>query len=148
MEPPKGYGLIIRRTRRGLILFPILWIAVAVFGGIMGVKPGHRVWAVAALPFCVLIGLAGHQVRRRHISAWKVSKNPRIVYWAHPTTVRERLSEEEIGDCKLLMLHLRDGWDLEVNFPQTDMREFIAWLKEENPSMRWGPYDSVDSAAD
>jgi len=144
MKEPRVYSHFKRRIRRGIVFFHILWFVSVAFGGVMLVTPGRRCWAVVGLLMGILSGLAGRHVRERYISVRKVSENPQIVYWAHPSRPFERLSNEKIEECKQLILHLKDGTQVEVDLPPAEMGEFIAWLKENNPSIRWGPYDHAN----
>ena len=89
--------------------------------------------------------LGMQHVRARHISAWKVFENPQIVYWAHSTTRHQHLADEAIRDCRLLTLHLRDGRQFEVGLPPAEMRNFIDWLTERNPSVQWSAFDKLGS---
>ena len=142
MEQPKAYRSFIRRVRCGVFLFQILTLASPVFGAWALATPGCRSWAAVCFLVALLFGLARNQVRGRYISARKVSETPQIVYWAHPTRPFEPRSNETIGECKLLMLHLQDGTQLEVDLPPAEMCRLIDWLTEKNPSIRLGVYDS------
>jgi len=142
MKEPEAYHRFKRRIRRGVVFFHMLWIVSVVFAGVTLVTPGRRCWAVSGLLMGILSGLAARQVRERYISARKVSENPQVVYWAHPTRPFVRFSSEKVEECKLLTLHLKDGTQLEVDLPPEDMGTFIAWLKESNPFIRWGPYEN------
>jgi hypothetical protein len=145
MEQPEAYCLFMRRVRRGAIIFKILSLVFTGVAGLALATPGLRPWAAAAflLGVCCLLGV--RHVGGRYISARKVSENPQIVYWAHPTRPFESLSNDAIEECKLLLLHLRHGTQLEINLPPAEMRNFVAWLKERNSSMRWGAYDDLGS---
>jgi hypothetical protein len=108
------------------------------------VTPGCRPWVVAAVLASILFYLALSLVRKGISLAWNVSEKPQLVYWAQPSTLSEKFSPDLI-DFKFLTLHLRNGRQLEVHLPPTEMRELITWLKDRNPSVRLGPYDSLDS---
>src|SRR5580698_10568023 len=139
MEIPEGYQLFLRRGPRGIMIFGILRIVSAVFGGVALTIPGYRAWAVASILAYGLFSVGLHHVRGWYVSARKVSENPQLVYWAHPTAVRQHLSSAAIQNCKLLTLHLRDGTQFEVGarMSQKEIRSFIAWLSESNSSIRW-----------
>ena len=145
MQSSQVYRLLVRRIRRGLIIFSILWLVSSASGGLALICPGGRPWAVAAFLAGILFYLGADHVRKRDASAWRVSENPQLVYWAHPMTPHQPLSDRAIHDCTLLMLHLRDGTEFEVGLPVAEMRSFVTWLSERNPSVRWGVYDNIDS---
>jgi hypothetical protein len=140
MELPKGYCLFIRRLRRGGIIFRVLWIVLIALTGFSLIGP-YWGWTVAAFTVGVQCMMGMRHVGERYVAASKASENPQIIYWAHPSTPHEHLSDDAMDDCKLITLHLRDGHQFEVGLPSEEMRDFIAWLKERNPSIRWGKYD-------
>lgn len=145
MERPKEFILFVRRLRRGALLFRILWLSSIGLTGLALLLPEHRYLAIGIFPLAILFALGMEHVSKRHISAWKVSKDPNLVYWVHPTSKHESAINDSMEDCKSLTLHLRDGCQFEVDLPPSDIRTFLAWLKEENPAVRWGNYDATDS---
>jgi hypothetical protein len=148
MESPSGYLSFMRRVRRGAILFQVLWLAASGLSGWALVSPGRRYLAIPGLSAAVLFVLAGTLVRRRYSSALKVAQNPQLVYWAHPIDRTGHIASNSLDDCRDLSLHLRDGRQFEVDLPSQDMRSFVAWLKEQNPSVRLGSYDGRDSTTE
>ena len=140
MESSDVFRLLTRRFRRGLVIFPTLWIVAIIWGGQSLVGSRNRSWAVAASFAALLFYLGFDHVRKEFVSAKKVSVNPRIVYWGHSANLRLPFSARS---SKYFILHLRDGCQLEVNLPPTEMAKFIDWLKEQNPSVRLGPYDDA-----
>jgi hypothetical protein len=146
MQSSEVYRLLARRIRRGLVIFPLLGFISAVFCGLALGSPAGRPWAAAASLASFLLFLGFDHVRKRNVSAHKVSSNPQLVYWAHPTGRHQPLAINAINNCTFLMLHLRDGTAFEVGLPTAQMRAFIAWLGERSPSIRWGAYDQIDPA--
>ena len=149
MQLPEGYRLFLRRGPRGMIIFGTLRLVS--FLVVVVALPMHfyPAWVVAGIFAYGLFTVGSHHVRNWYVSARKVSENPQLVYWAHPTTVRQHLSSDSIQNCRLLTLHLRDGTQFEVGaqMSQKEMRSFIAWLSESNPSIRWGFYDDIGSTS-
>ena len=46
---------------------------------------------------------------------------------------------------KSLTFHLKDGTQVTIDGVSLNAsEEILAWLKAENPSLRWGPYDDSD----
>jgi len=88
----------------------------------------------------ILFAMGMNHVRNRYIAARKVSDNPQLVYWAQPTT-NAHTAVGKANDCKILILHLRDGTQIEVGLPPAEMRKCIEWLTVQNPSIRLGAYD-------
>ena len=84
-------------------------------------------------------------MRQKAISAWTVSQTPQIVYWARSRELPRRVARYGMKDYKVLTLHLRDGHQCEVNLPSDDLLKFTNWLRERNPSVRWGSYDGFDA---
>ena len=105
---------------------------------------GTYSWALLAFLATVGCSLLLVHVGGRGVSAWKVSTNPKIVYWAHSTTRDEKKFDAPIADCPHVTLHLRDGTHLDIDLAPADMRIFVAWLTEHNPSIRCGRYDDLD----
>lgn len=144
MESPEVYRVLIHRIRRGLVICTILWYASVAFIVLALMVPGGRPWAVTAFLTSLMCNYGVVHVRIRIATACAVSENPKLIYWAHPTSGRRRVSDVAIDDCILLMLHLRDGSEYEVGLPTVQMRVFINWLRENNPSVRVGAYDDVE----
>jgi hypothetical protein len=141
MQPPEVLRLLTREIRRGGITFRILWLVSIGCTGAALLVPGFRCWAVAGFLASMLFMLGWIHARARYLSAWVVCDRPQLVYWAHPTQAKDnRISEEAIDDCKLLTLHLRDGTQFQARLSAEEMRSFIAWLIEQNPSIIWGAY--------
>jgi len=82
-------------------------------------------------------------MRQKAISAWTVSQTPQIVYWARSRELPRRVARYGMKDYKVLTLHLRDGHQCEVNLSPGDLLKFTNWLRERNPSVRWGVYDDA-----
>jgi hypothetical protein len=146
MQLPETYRSFMRRVRRGGIVLRILSLVFIGLGGLALATPGFRPWTAAAFLLAVSCLLGVRHVGSRYVSAWKVSENPQIVYWAHPTTRHEHLADGAIQECELLTLHLRDGTQFELGLPPGDMRDFVTWLSERNASVRFGAYDQPDPA--
>jgi hypothetical protein len=144
MQPPEVFRLLTRKIRRGGIMFRILWLVSLGCTGAALFVPGFRSWAVAGFLASMLFMLGWIHVRGRYLSALAVSEHPQLVYWAHPTRAKDnRVSDDAINDCKLFTLHLRDGTQFQAHLSAKDTSNFIAWLKEQNPSVRFGPYDDA-----
>jgi len=152
LQLPEGFCKLIRRLRRGGIIFHSLYLVFcgcaggAIFAGLF--FHGWIPWAIAAFIMglvCRLTVLLS--VGRKYISAWKVAENPQIVYWAHSLDGQGRAVGKPVTESKNIRLHLKDGTQLEVEAvrgtgtSQEQLREIISWLRQRNPSIRWGDYD-------
>lgn len=148
MDTTQIHHMLTRNIRRGLIIFSILKLISIIFCGFALVTDGLRPWAAVSFMASIIFLLGFIHVQKRGIAAWKVSQDPQIVYWAHPSTAHEPLSSNSILECRILTLHLRDATQLEVNLPLEQMHSFIAWLKEHNSTIRWGSYDQNNVAVE
>jgi len=148
MQPHEVCNLLTRQISRGGKMFKTLWLVSSGCCGVAFLAPGGRPWAVAALLASILFLVGWVHMRGRYLSAWNISENPQLVYWAHPSRTKDHLvSYEDINNCQLLTLHLRDGTQFLARLSAEDMRDFIAWLNERNPSVRWGASDDIGSTA-
>jgi len=84
-------------------------------------------------------------LRGKYVAALKVSQNPLIVYWVNSRELNRRIARYGMRDYKILTLYLRDGHKCEAYLSPDDVRKFTDWLREQNPSVRWGAYDDLDS---
>lgn len=148
MEKTEAFRLITRQLRRGVILFKLLQFASIIGGGVALVFPVGRPWALAAFVAAILFRVAWVHVRGMYRSAWLACEDPQRVYWAHPTTRSGHVLEMPTDECRRLVLHLRDGTQCEFGLPAPEMRRFIAWLTERNPSIRWGAYDKPEKGSE
>jgi len=139
MEKKEAFRLITRQQRRGVILFKLLYYVAAIGGGVAFVSSRYS-WALTALVIGILFGNIWFPIRNMYLSSWKACENPQMVYWAHPTARGGHVLEKPTDECTRLVLHLRDGTQTEFGLLAPEMRQFIAWLKEQNPSIRWGAY--------
>ena len=152
MSPAEVYRLLTQQIRRGLVIFPCLWLTSIVACSVLALIPDERPWAAAMFLVAIVVGVGIAHVRKRAIEAQKVSSDPQLVYWAHPIQPLRRgsrdasyvgsFSDEPIFDCTLLKLHLRDGTHFEASLPAAQMRVFLTWLSDHNPSVRFGDYDA------
>lgn len=149
MPMSESYCLFQRRLSRGGIIYGTLFLVSAIASGLAILIPGYRAWAAVLFLSGFVCGMGAWHVGGRQRTAWKVRTNPRVVYWAHLTGTRTfgglsaKLLTAELGS---LVVHLRDGSQLDIDLPPKDLEEILAWLKEENPFLRCGPYDGPDTA--
>lgn len=142
MNPPESYQLILRRAYRGRILFSAISFILAIFTGLALVVPEYPCWSVSAFLGALLFSMGARIVHQRYTVALKVCENPKAVFWVHPTRIEDSLlSEETLTACNIATLHLCDGSRLEINLRPAEMKTFVAWLKEQNPSIKLGSYD-------
>jgi hypothetical protein len=148
MELPEGFRKLIRRLRRGGIIFHSS--SLVFFGCACGALIFHwgMSWAIAAFIMSLVCRLTILlSVGRKYISAWKVAETPQIVYWAHSLDGQGRAIGKSVNESKNIRLHLKDGTQLEVEAvrgagtSQEQLREIVSWLRQRNPSIRWGDYD-------
>jgi len=143
MQAQEVYRLLVRRVRRGIVMFGTLSAVLCIASG-LALADRHTAWAAAAFVAAILVGLGFRHVRSRDISARKISANPKIVYWAHPTVIPA--NEQWLlrnTTVQSLSLHLRDGSQFDACLSPTEMESFIAWLRESNPAIRLGTYDTT-----
>jgi hypothetical protein len=145
MQAQQVYRLLVRRIRRGIVIFGVLSAVLCIASGFALV---HRqtAWAIAAFAAATLVGLGFRHVRSRDISARKISTDPRIVYWAHATPIPA--NEQWLlrhTTVQSLSLHLRDGTQFDACLSPDEMKSFVEWLRQSNPQIRLGPYDSTTS---
>ena len=140
------FKIITRRAKRAGILSFILAFVACPAAIIYGINP-HALgcpWAIVG----VMIGLSGSviqsMVKMKADVARLVVELPTLIYWAHPTEGRRSFSDVAIHDCTFLVLHLRDGQKFDVVLQPPEMRAFISWLIERNPTIRLGRFDEID----
>lgn len=139
--PPNSYAVFLRRLARGVIILRILWIFLVAISAIMAFLLYEYGWSAAAFLASACIMFAILSVNKRFSLAAELSSNPLIVYWVHPSNQNSPYADQLPIECSTIKLHLRNGCDLEVDLPLKDMREFLAWLRKQNPSIRVGPYE-------
>jgi hypothetical protein len=125
------------------MIFGALFAVLCACSG-LALAEKQTAWAVAAFEAAILVGLGFRHVRSRDISARKISDNPQLVYWAHPTVIPA--NEQWLltnTTVQSLSLHLRDGSQFDACLSPKEMESFIGWLKCQNPTIRMGAYDAV-----
>jgi len=134
--------LLTRRTRRGLVIFGVLWI-VAIAVACVGFVAGQYFGAIGAFFTAILFYLGLDHVKKRHRSALLVAHHPKLVYWAHPTRVTAAMARHPVENIAPLTVHLRNGDQFEATLAPSEQKQFVEWLIRVNPSIRWGAYDDV-----
>ncbi|HEY1661095.1 MAG TPA: hypothetical protein VGI03_01635 [Verrucomicrobiae bacterium] len=149
---PEGLCILIRRLRRGGVFFHSLYLVFLGCG--CGALMFH--WGIPWFILCFILGLICRltvllHVGRRYISARKVTENPGIVYWGYATDRQGCATDRAVTEANTIKLQLKDGSHLAVEavrgagITREQLREVIAWLRQKNPSIRWGNYDKPDS---
>jgi len=145
MQTQEVYHLLVRRVRRGIVIFGVLSVALCIASGVAFAEK-RTAWGVAGFVAAILVGLGFHHVRSRDISARKISASPQIVFWAHPTVIHPNQQWLlRTTTVQSLTLHLRDGSRFDACLSPAEMESFIAWLRHSNPSIRFGAYDKTTS---
>ncbi|MCE5231275.1 hypothetical protein LLG95_16990 [bacterium] len=148
-KPPDCFCRLVKRTRRGPYIFGILWLGSVVLICLAANTPGYKLCALIGFFASFIFFFGGMHVGERHAPLLKISKNPQLVFWAHPSEGIGQISKTPIENCCNLALHLRDGSQVTVYFSPMQMQEFALWLKEQNPTIRWGDYDHpINEAAE
>ena len=148
LQLPEGFCKLIRRLRRGGIIFHSLSLVFLGCACAALIFHWGISWAIAAFIMSLVCRLTVLlSVGRQYISAWKVAENPHIVYWAHSLDGQGRAIDKTVTESKNIRLHLKDGTQLAVEAvrgtgtSQEQLLEIISWLQQQNPSIRWGNYD-------
>ena len=148
LQLPEGFRKLIRRLRRGGIIFHSLFLIF--FGCTCSALIFHWgiSWAIAAFIMSLVCRLTVVlSVGRKYISAWKAAENPEVIYWAHSLDGQGRAVDQPVSDSNNIRLHLKDGTQFELESVRgtgtssEQLQEVISWLRQRNPSIRWGNYD-------
>lgn len=143
MEAQDIYRLLARRMRRGLVIFGVLFTAMCITSGVAEFQ-GHKTLAGGAFVAVFLFLLGFRHIQSRVNLARIISTSPQIVYWAHQTVIPPNQQWLlRTTTVQSLALHLRDGRQFEACLSPQEMESFIAWLKQSNPSIRFGAYDQA-----
>jgi hypothetical protein len=137
--------VIDHRIARWLVISTILWYAsvallvCSMIAGLPGIVPALIVLLIFTLHMVI--------VRDRNNQACRIAENPQLVDWVHPLSGHQLMSgsfvSDAIDDCTSLLLHLRDGTTFKAELPASQMRVYVAWLAQRNPSVQWGGYDNL-----
>ncbi len=148
LQLPEGFRKLIRRLRRGGIIFYSLSLVFLGCACASLILHWGIPWAITAFIMSMVCRLtAALSIGRRYLSAWKAAENPQIIYWVHSTDRQGRAIDTPVTESKTLRLHLKDGTQLDVEtvagtgISQADLQDIISWLSQRNSSMRWGNYD-------
>jgi len=142
MQSLDVYRLLTTRLRRGFVIGRILRLVCLISACAIYITDGIP-WAVVAFLLCLISHMHFVNVCKSLDSAYEISRNSQIVYWAHPTSANVVCLDVPIDECTAMLLHLRDGATLEISLPKEKMRTVVDWLVEQNPSLRLGPYRAV-----
>jgi hypothetical protein len=140
MQSTEVYRLLGRRHRRGYVIGRIMWNVCFIVMGVIIFVLGSISWTIVVFFVALALYMLWVNNLGMQNSAWRISENPRLVYWAHPTSGHEPYADVPLDECTIMKLHLTDGTEFEVLLPVEQMRAFINWLREQNPELRLGEY--------
>lgn len=143
MQSSEVYSLLVRRIRRGMVIFSTLWLVAIVAGALAFWGPRIGPWGIAIFLTAMFCRFCFGQVRQSSLLAREISADPGIVAWAQLSKIRPVFMSD-----RFLNLDLHDGRKFEVGLPLDEMRTFILWMSERNPAIRWELGDRVDSTTD
>lgn len=129
------------KVRRGQFIAGVLsaaGMAVAIYA--ITISPSIP-WAITGALCALVFGTAFGLARRKLDLARRISLDPGLVYWAHPTVLRQIVGGATI-DSTFITLHSRIGGSFEVGMSREEMLAVVSWLRQHNPGIRLGPYDS------
>ncbi|MHA3771775.1 hypothetical protein ACXR0O_09595 [Verrucomicrobiota bacterium sgz303538] len=139
------YRLLGTKVMRGRFICRSLFFALAIGSGVAVIF--RQVPAsVAAIVLAVVFGTCAYVMERKLALARQISVEPSLVYWAHPTILRQHVAGRTI-DINFITLHARTGWSFEVGMSHSDMLAVVAWLRSYNPDIRLGAYDNPTATA-
>ncbi len=136
------YRLLAGKVRRGRqigdILFTLGLAGMAISLGFYKNTP----WAVASGLIGVVAGFIYYRARQKLDLLRAIVEEPSLVYWAHPTTLRQKVVGQAM-ETNFITLHSRRGSSFEVALPYGQMLSVMAWFKQQNTEIRLGAYDST-----
>ena len=136
LSPEEIFRILATRFRRGgriclaFFLIGIVGLAVSLFYR-------HTWGAVAAFVVCVASKTGAMLLNRKLVLAHRISREPQLVYWAHPCRSFVR------GYTCILTLHSRTGQALELATSREEALRVTTWLRKHSPGMRLGDYDDA-----
>lgn len=141
-EEARVFRLITRQVRRGMTLFRTLTLGFLGVGLALVAYPSARGWGVACLVAVAVFVIGNVHLLQTYSSAFNVCQQRGIVYWVHGASRRGDLVPDAPGHWRRVVIHLRDGTQCGVGLPQAEVIGFIDWLRERNPTMRIGSFDT------
>ena len=142
---PDIYRLLATKVIRGYVLCGSLFLILAAASGVAFVARQIPV-GIASVVLAVVFGVCAHLLQRKLNLARRISVEPAMVYWAHPTILRQQVIGGAI-DTTFITLHSRYGSSFEVGMSRDEMIAVVAWLRAHNPDIRLGSYDKTSSSA-
>ena len=136
------YRLLATKVLRGRFFGAVLFVLS--LGGLvcsLTIFPSAP-WAIASALGGALFGFVFYRSRQKLDLARRISNEPQLVYWAHPTLLRQTQGGQTI-DSTFITLHSRSGASFEVAVSRDQLLAIVVWLREHNPNIRLGPYDDT-----
>ncbi len=139
------YRLLAHKVLRGRLIGDILFtISIAGLAASLLISP-NTPWAIASVLGCALFGYVFYRSRQKLDLAQRIATEPQLVYWAHPTILRQKAAGQVI-DTNFMTLHSSSGTVYEVAMPHEQMLSMAAWFRHRNPNIRLGAYDNQAQA--
>lgn len=141
--PDDVYRLLAGKVLRGRLIGGILF-AASIAGLVASlVITRSTPWTIACGLGCALFGFVFYRSRQKLDLAYRIAAEPHLVYWAHPTVLRQEVGGQ-VFDTNCFTVHSRSGTAFEVAMSREQMFSMAAWFRHRNPSIRLGAYDGQE----
>ena len=138
--PDDIYRLLASKVLRGQLIGGVLF-AISIAGLVAFLVISRNTpWAIASGLGCALFGFVFFRSRQKLDLVRRIATEPHLVYWAHPTVLRQEVAGRVI-DTNFITLHSRTGAAFEVAMSREQMFSIAAWFRHHNPDIRLGAYD-------
>lgn len=136
--------MLISKPRRGRVTMWVVAVAgglaCAYFAAVHQSIPWAVVYGIVAsfgLYCCIMLG-------KKVSLGTRLATEPRLVYWIHPTLLRQQLSGKTF-EIPFITLHSKDAGTFEVAMPVAKLVAITHWYQEQSPSVRVGAYDKPEA---
>jgi len=133
------YSILSKPAHRG---YTIAFFAtgLGVLGLILSVIYHSYPWGITSTMWYMLFGVSSKLAAQKVLLTRVLAAEPQTVFWAQPR--RSRLSHHLFGYDHFLVLHAKTGKSIEVAIRGDDMRNVIAWFKQQSPGIRIGRFEA------
>ncbi len=129
--------LLSTKVLRGRLICGIVFAASMIGFAYAWMEPGKIPWAAASILLGFLSAFGFYTANQKLDLARRISADPTLVYWAHPTVLRQRVGGATI-DSTFITLHSRNARTFEVGMSRKEMLAVVSWLRDHNPEIRLG----------
>ncbi len=133
--------LLSAKPRRGKVAMLLIGMIGALACAYFAVARHSTPWAVVCGMAACFGFYCSVRLGQKVALANRLAMNPQLVFWIHPTLLRQQVSGKTF-ETPFITLHSKDAGTFEVGMPVDSLVAITHWYQEQNHAVRVGAFDN------